>query len=118
MGFAEAIPKSADAEPIAPAFVPRWTRLYPGDFEKHGYTVDCQGCEKLQAGLSERRSRGQQCRSRMDEALATTEEGQDRFDRARNRLDVRIAEIMEEMTEAPKVGKDVRVKEEQVGSEA
>ena len=71
--MAEAIPKNADAEPIAPAFVPRRTRLNPGDFEKHGYTVGCQGCEKLQAGSSERRNHSQQCRARMEEALATTE---------------------------------------------
>ena len=43
----------------------------------------------------------------MQEALATTEEGKDRLDRAWNRLDARTAEIMEEMAEALKVGRDI-----------
>ena len=51
----------------------------------------------------------------MEEALATTEAGKDRTDRARNRLDVCTAEIMEEMAEAPKVSEDIRVEGLQAG---
>ena len=54
----------------------------------------------------------------MEEALAITEEGQGRLDRARNRLDIRIAEIMEEMGEKPNIDKDIRVEEEQAEGEA
>ena len=53
-------------------------------------------------------------RTIIEEAVATTEEGQDRLDRARNRLDARTAEILQEMAEAPTVSKDVWVEEEQV----
>ena len=100
--FSENI-KNPDAQPVAPAFAPRKTRLTPEDFKAHGFTVGCQGCEKIQAGSSERRGHTTACRVRMEEALSKSELGQARLQREKDRLDVHTAELnVEDAPVAPK----------------
>ena len=58
-----AIPASmpvADPEPLRTTYVPRAVCPKPRDFEEHGYTPGCRGCELLVTGL--RKKTESQCR--------------------------------------------------------
>ena len=39
------------------------------DFEMHGYTEGCEGCNRVRAGDMESRPRSETCRARMEEAM-------------------------------------------------
>ena len=88
--------------------VPRRARLQPGDFQNVGYTVGCLGCDQFQIGGSTRRNHIEECRNRIEAELNNTDLGKDRLGKAKDRLDARLAEIMEEqMADGPRHPKDV-----------
>ena len=68
-------------------YVPRRARLNQTDFEDHGYTQGCRGCEFLQTGLGGRQGHSDLCRSRIEVKLLETEIGQARLGRTRDRID-------------------------------
>ena len=91
------------AAPMAPAqgpggarSMPRRARLVPADFEKYGYTVGCPGCEQLQLQLDQRRGHTEECRARIEEEIAKTDQGKARMARATGRLDHKTAVIGQE----------------------
>ena len=93
--------------------VPRRARLKPEDFQELGYTVGCPGCDQLQIGGSIRRNHNDVCRDRIEAALSKTEHGKDRLGRAQDRLDTKLAEIVEELADAPGHPKDVSNEQQQ-----
>ena len=72
-----------------------------------GYTKGCPGCDQFQIGGSPRRNHTDVCRDRIEAALSTSDQGRDRLGRAQDRLDAKLAEIVEEMADAPDLPKDV-----------
>ena len=93
--------------------VPRRAKLKPQDFERHGFTVGCPGCEQIQLKSSDRKSHTEQCRKRMEEALSQTPDGQERLGRAKDRLDTKVAEMGQaEIDEQARVGKEPEVQHE------
>ena len=70
--------------------VPRRAKLNPGDLARHGYTVGCSGCEQLQLKSPIFRNHIEECRRRTEEELNKTSDGQDRLNRAKDRLDIRV----------------------------
>ena len=97
--------------------VPRRARLKPEDFEKFGYTVGCRGCDRIQIGGSVRRNQNEACRDRIEAKLMKTKSGKDRVDKARDRLNVKIADIVEEMADGQSHHKDTSVEGQQVQGE-
>ena len=73
--------------------MPRRAKLKPQDFERHRFTIGCPGCEQIQLDSPNRKNHTEECRRRMEEALSKTSEGQERLDRAKDRLDTKVAEI-------------------------
>ena len=86
-------PAAHNPNPGAAPTVPRRTRLKPEDFIEHGYTIGCAGCEQLQLKSEVRRNHSDQCRLRLELEMAKSSSGQERLDRAKDRLDARTAEI-------------------------
>jgi hypothetical protein len=111
--FGETNTKNVETDPITAPMVPRRARLKPEDFVQFGYTVGCPGCDQLQIGGSLRRNHTDVCRDRIETALSTTEHGKDRLGRAQDRLDAKLAEIVEEMADAPGHPKDVSSEQQQ-----
>ena len=66
---------------------PRRTRLLQSDFILHGYTVDCPGCQCLEADLGERRGHSIQCRQRIEALMKDDAAAQVRLERTTNRHD-------------------------------
>ena len=87
--------------------VPRRAKLKPQDFDRHGFTVGCPGCEQIQLNSPDRKNHTEQCRRRMEEALSKTSEGQERLGRAKDRLDTKVAEMRQ-----AEIDKQTRVGEE------
>ena len=88
-----AIPASApvqDANPIKTTYVPRKVYLKPRDFQKHGYTPGCGGCEFLETGNGQRQNHTTECRERMEALLENDEAGQQRLREAKDRQDLWI----------------------------
>ena len=80
--------------PVARAgneWAPRRIYLKQPDFEKHGYTVECMGCRWMQTGLGAKRGHGEQCRARMEEAMASNEEDRDRLEAQKTKIDAYVA---------------------------
>ena len=73
--------------------MPRRAKLKPLDFERHGFTIGCLGCEQIQLKSPNRKNHTEECRRIMDGELVKTSEDQDRLDRAKDRLDTKFAEI-------------------------
>jgi hypothetical protein len=73
--------------------VPRRAKLKPQDVERHGFTVGCPGCQQIQLKSPDRKNHTEECRRRMEGELTKTSDGQDRLDRAKDRLDTKAAEI-------------------------
>ena len=63
---------------------PRRTRLERPHFEKHGWSDDCQGCRRAQAGLSQA-AHTEACRRRMEEAMYQDEADKARVESAEGR---------------------------------
>ena len=93
--------KNVDTEPITASMIPRRARLKPEDFQELGYTVGCPGCDQPQIGGNARRNHSEASRSRMGAELQKSERGKDRLGKAKDRLDAKTAEMMEEMIDGP-----------------
>ena len=82
----------------------RRMRINKSDFEKHGYTESCSQCRhiqrygKAQAGMVH----SEQCRRRIAEALAQTDEGKARLQADEERLDRKTAEHLEHADQQPR----------------
>ena len=68
----------ADPDPVKTSYVPR-------DFEVHGYTPVCRGCEFLEAGLGRRQNHNMECRTKIEELLENTEDGDEQIREAGER---------------------------------
>ena len=53
----------------------RRMRLTKPMFERSGYTDGCPGCQRLRAGMEDRRGHTEPCRKRIMEAMSQTVEG-------------------------------------------
>ena len=84
----------------------------PGDFSNVGFCQGCPGCIYAQDVIGPRRNHSEACQDRIERELNKTEFGKDRLGRAKDRLDHKLAEIMEEVADAPGHPKDI-VNEEQ-----
>ena len=93
--------QAGTALPTAPAgselgsknkVVPRRTNLFKADFEEYGFTPHCPGCKWLQTPVGSARHHSERCRERIEAELAKEEKGRVRLQRARDRIDFRIAE--------------------------
>ena len=93
--FGETHSKNAESDPMTAPIVPRRARLKPEGFQAFGYTVSCPGCDQLQMGGSIRRNHTDACRDRIEAELDKTEVGKDRLGRAKDRLDAKVAEMVE-----------------------
>ena len=68
-------------------YAPRRARLDKKDFNRHGFTENCRGCEFLQTGIGVRQGHSSQCRERMEREMADTEEGQAKLERTKGKFD-------------------------------
>ena len=95
-------------------FVPRRARLAKPDFMEHGYTIGCPGCAWIQAPMGQSKNHTEQCRSRLEEKLGETEDGQERLRRQKDRADHWVAGQIEEpdLIEAPTKGQDISTQPE------
>ena len=102
----------------APVILARRTRITPNDLREHGYTVGCPGFEFIELGVGQRRGHTEDCRARIEEAMAQSELGRDKLQKTRDRLDLRTAQIgadmvidpnAPELVEAPKESREVAV---------
>ena len=91
--------------------------LKPEDFQTFGYTVGCPGCDQLQMGGSVRRNHTDACRNRIETELDKTEVGKDRLGRAKNRLDAKVVEMVEEIADGLRNSKDVSHEQQQTQGE-
>ena len=64
-----------------------------------------------------RRNHTDECRNRIEAELDKTEAGKDRLGRAKDRLDAKVAEMVEEMADGPKTTKDVSHEQQQTQRE-
>ena len=81
------------------AFAPRRVRLIPEDFRKNGFTVDCRGCIYFQDGVGTRAAHSEECRRRLEEAMKSSPEGQERNVRAHARQNQWVATDIEKNEE-------------------
>ena len=72
---------------VGKAYIPRRTRLTPQDFVEYGYTDGCRGCQWFQTGIGGRQNHSSDCRQRIEAELEKTEEGQERLDKSKERID-------------------------------
>lgn len=73
-------------------FILRRIALKAEDYAQFDYTAGCPGRHCMETRLGPRRNHSEQCRERIESALAQTEEGRERLERA----GVRIARYYEE----------------------
>ena len=90
----------------AAPMVPRRARLKPEDFQTFGYTVGCPGCDQLQMDTDA-------CRNTIETEFDKTEVGKNRLGRAKDRLDAKVVEIVEEIADGPRNPKDVSHEQQQ-----
>ena len=60
------------------------------DFEQHGYSDECEGCARLQAGMAPR-PHSEACRTRLEEELGKQDSGNQRWQAAQDRHLARTA---------------------------
>ena len=72
--------------------------LTKADFAKHQFTVGCAGCDRMRLG---RRAQGhsEACRLRMEHAISQDEDGRERVERAKRRLDQAYYEMTRDQVE-------------------
>ena len=73
--------------------------ITPAMLDKYGYTEGCDGCRTKRAGLKERRGHTEECRARIEAAMAEDSEDKGRWERNKERLDRRMAEHLEKKEE-------------------
>ena len=80
----------------------RRMRITAALLEKYGFSPNCEGCRFRQAGLGETRGHTEQCRSRIEKAMAQSEEGRRILEEQKERVNRRIAEQVERADAAQK----------------
>ena len=70
---------------------PRRAHLTKEFFKEHGYTVGCEGCRRLEAGMAKTIVHTEQCRKRMEETMRGMVKGRKWLEKS----DAKIAEYME-----------------------
>ena len=96
-------PPAAIVGPLAPEKRQiRRMRINAELLKQHGYTPGCEGCRFRRAGLGESRGHSEECRSRIEAAMAQSEAGKRALDEHRLRMNRRRAEQLEE-DDAPTV---------------
>ena len=93
MEFPNAVAESA--QPLRNEDQPRKAYLKKSDFEKFGFSEDCEGCRRLMAGLAARPHK-ETCRHRMETHLE--EEEHPRWRRAQDRKEDKFWEVMQELS--------------------
>ena len=94
-------PRPGIPEGVAPTptrgreFVPRRVYIKPADFEKHGHTEGCRGCEWLTNKLGPRVNHNDGCRLRMEKIIAE-DETDERTRRTKERLDHYLAQQVDD----------------------
>ena len=68
----------------------RRMRLKKSDFEEHGYTDGCIGCNAQRRGMTPQ-SHSEQCRARLEKLLSRTDAGKERVKAAADRITEAIA---------------------------
>ena len=73
----------------------RRMRIGKALLSKYGYSSNCEGCRFSRAGLGETRGHTEDCRARIEAAMACDEEGRRTLEEQRLRMSRRIAEGLE-----------------------
>ena len=81
-----------DAERNVP--VPRRLMLRQTDFAKFGFTAGCAGCEWLTHKIGHSRNHTEDCRTRIEAAVAESDEGKARLEKNKDRIDHAVAQIL------------------------
>ena len=76
------IPKTIERESQ-----PRSVRIRADDLKKFGYTAGCPGCAWHTDRIGPHRGHSSECRKRIEEAMAKTEEGRKRMEVTKARKD-------------------------------
>ena len=85
----------------------------PRDFAKFGYTAGCPGCVQLQRGGGTSRNHNEICRTRLEELLEETVEGQTRKQRALDKREYLRTREFERKDEEFKHQKELDMKEKE-----
>ena len=88
------VPEKPIQQPSEQASVPRGVRTERGDFDKHGYTEGCEGCNRMKHG-GDRRPHTKKCRERMLKAMGEDEEGREKIKRREEDINEQIARDVE-----------------------
>ena len=87
----------ASWEPESDSRGPQRTRLMKSDFETHGWTPGCAGCEARKPGAlhlgTHPPNHNETCRARMEKILSETNEGRLRTEEASARTTRRLVEM-------------------------
>ena len=70
---------------------PRRDYLKPKDFTKHGHTLSCASCHRMQTGLGAKRGHNEECRTSMETAMASDETDKARIEPRKTKLDAYAA---------------------------
>ena len=79
----------------------RRMRINETILKKYGFTSNCEGCRFRRAGLGETRGHSEECRTRIEAAMAEDELGKQILEEQRQRISRRRAEQAEEAEVAP-----------------
>ena len=74
---------------------PRRLQITRKDIAEHGPTDDCRGCRAIMRDDGSHRAHSEECRQRIEEAVASSSGGKDRVDRAVERMTRAIVEHSE-----------------------
>ena len=74
--------------------VPRRMMLRQSDFNEHGLTIGCPGCQYVTHEVGHTRNHTEECRRRIEEAIAKSEEGIARTQKQRDRIDFAVAQVV------------------------
>ena len=80
---------------------PRKTPIKQRHYGKYGYTVGCEGCDRMRSKMSQR-PHNAGCRTRMETAIENDPDEEDWLDRAKRReeeMDQKVADAMEQLAE-------------------
>ena len=70
---------------------PRLIYLKPKDFTKHGHTLSCASCQRMQTALGAKRGHNEECRTSMETAMASDETDKARIEARKTKLDAYAA---------------------------
>lgn len=83
---------------------PRRCKLLMSDFERYGITIGCGGCRAIGRGSSTPVNHSEKCRTRVEKEIAQTPDGKLRVVQFQDRMNMAIAEQIEEQDKARTTG--------------